>query len=133
MNREEILFALRAAITSRDSGTFLAIVKHNHPADVVSLLEEVYPDHVVVRISRWWWRFPWSCRPCGKRHRHVATISAVPLWARPGYRQRTPHYVYCRCHRCRYLPIYGTRDSRHATDQSLTSWQACGKSKTQPF
>lgn len=46
MNREELLFALRAAITSRDSGTFQSIIKHNHPADIVSLLEEFYPNHV---------------------------------------------------------------------------------------
>jgi magnesium transporter len=43
MNREELLFALRAARTSRDPGTFQSIIRHNHPADVVELLEEAFP------------------------------------------------------------------------------------------
>lgn len=43
MNREELLFALRVALTSRDAETFQSILRHNHPADVVSLLDEFDP------------------------------------------------------------------------------------------
>jgi magnesium transporter len=46
MNREELLFALRAALTSRDLGTFQRILRHNHPADVVAALEEFYPQEL---------------------------------------------------------------------------------------
>jgi magnesium transporter len=43
MNREQLLFELRAALTSRDAATFHSILRHNHPADVVALLEEAFP------------------------------------------------------------------------------------------
>lgn len=47
MNREELLFALRAALTSRDAGAFQAILRQNHPADVVALLQEGFPGELM--------------------------------------------------------------------------------------
>ena len=47
MNREELLFALRAALTSRDTRTFQTIIRQNHPADVVALVEEAFPGELV--------------------------------------------------------------------------------------
>lgn len=44
MNREELQFALRVALTSRDTDAFQAILSHSHPADLVALLENVAPD-----------------------------------------------------------------------------------------
>ncbi len=46
MNREELLFSLRTVLASRDAKALQAIYRHTHPADIVSVLEEDFSDHI---------------------------------------------------------------------------------------
>jgi hypothetical protein len=46
MNREELLFSLRTVLASRDAKELQAIYRQSHPADIVSVLEEDFSDHI---------------------------------------------------------------------------------------
>lgn len=46
MNREDLLVSLRAAFASRDLDAFRELARHNHPADIASLLDGVEPEAV---------------------------------------------------------------------------------------